>query len=407
MCDQQIPDHMVSADRAFVKALVYGFCRHYWSLKAISNELLSKPLRKKDQDIHIVLMLGIYQLKYLETPAHAAISESVDCCRELKKPWATKMINACLRRFDREQFEPNSDNLEADTNHPLWLVKALKKAYPAHSSKIIEANNTPAPLTLRVNRKQHDPEQYQELLLAEGLSAKRGEYGPEALILDRPVPVTALPGFAEGSASVQDEAAQICAHALRLLPNSRVLDACAAPGGKSCHMLELEPSIDLTCIDKDEKRCATIQENLSRLNLSARVIAEAAELTSNWWDKAYFDRILADVPCSSTGVIRRHPDIKMLREPEEVEALNRIQARLLDALWQTLAPGGLLLYSTCSILPEENEEQICRFISEHSDASALPIPALTISRQEFGYQVLPGESNMDGFYYCLLEKSTP
>lgn len=404
-CDQRIPSDMVSADRAFVKALVFGLCRHYWSLLSIAEQLLSKPLRQKDRDIHTLLLLGVYQLKYLNTPAHAAISECVESCRQLKKSWATKMVNACLRRLEREGISENPKSIEAKLNHPYWLVKAIKTAYPDNSESIFFANNTPAPLTLRVNRLRGSLDAYLEKLEEANIAARRGEHSPDAIILDKPVPVSALPGFSDGDASVQDEAAQLCSHALQVEKGMRVLDACAAPGGKSCHLLELTPEIDLTCLDKEETRNNKIHENLSRLDLKARVITASAEATEQWWDGRDFQRILADVPCSSTGVIRRHPDIKILRTPEEVASLLPVQSEILNALWTTLAPGGKLLYSTCSILPEENELQIAQFLEGNKDAKAVAIPAFPIARQQWGYQTLPGNADMDGFYYCLLEKA--
>lgn len=400
--------NLTARDQAWVRHVCFGAVRWHGRLGAILRELLDKSIKAADKDIECLLRLGLYQIIYQRTPDHAAVSETVQATKALKKAWAGSLINGVLRRFLREQeaILAKADQVEsAQYSFPTWLADRLKQAWPEDWQTIMRASNEHPPLSLRINALVSSREQYLERLQQAEINAEpwlqteMGIHLPEALM------VTDLPNFAQGAFSVQDAAAQQAALLLDCQANMRVLDACAAPGGKTCHLLERYPHIDLWALDNSAKRTQQVYENLTRLNLKAAVkVADAGDLTA-WWDGQSFDRILLDAPCSATGVIRRHPDIKLLRKKTDIVTLQQQQARLLQALWQVLKPGGRLLYATCSILPEENNLQVEQFLKIQPDAQAKQIEANWGRALSVGRQILPGEQGMDGFYYALLEKA--
>lgn len=405
-------------DRALVKELSFGTLRMLPRLEALSARLRDKPGRKADGDLDALVLIGLYQLAETRIPAHAAVASTVAAARLLGKPRATGFVNALLRRYLRERVTLDASIATApghDTLFPDWLQGVLSEAWPDHWPAILAASNARPPMTLRVNLMRTTRTAYAQQLAAAGLTARPVALAPAALMLDRPVPVAELPGFAEGLVSVQDAGAQLAAVLLDAQPGERVLDACAAPGGKAAHILErCGNRIALIAIDIDAERLARVGSGLARLGLTAAAIAlgdaskpprESRSAPSPGWAKQRYQRILVDAPCSATGVIRRHPDIKWLRRPTDLAALSAQQARILIALWPLLEPGGRLLYTTCSLLPDENDRQIERFLADQPDAREEPIIAdwgVTCIR---GRQTLPAEGGPDGFYYAALSKA--
>jgi 16S rRNA (cytosine967-C5)-methyltransferase len=396
---------------ALIQEMCYGTMREWLRLEAIAGAYLERPV--KDETVHALLLLGLYQLRAMRAPAHTAVAETVEAAAHLERPWARGLLNACLRASLRDPARGGralAADLPAQHAHPPWLIEAARAAFPGDWEAVLAANNARAPFTLRVNTTRITRAQYVARLSAAGIAAAPAPCTESGLALAQPRPVERLPGFAEGLVSVQDAAAQLAAAWLDAPPGARVLDACAAPGGKSAHLLERTPGIELTALDIDRERAARLGENLARLGLAAHVrVADAAE-PAGWWDGRAFDAILLDAPCSASGVIRRHPDIKLRRRPGDLAALADSQRRLLEALWPTLRPGGKLLYVTCSILPDENELRIGEFLARHTDAREQPLPASAGRPRTHGRQILPGEScgdggpSMDGFYYACLEK---
>lgn len=395
-------------DQAWVRNVCFGAIRWHGRLGAILRELLDKPIKAADKDVECLLRLGLYQIIYQRTPDHAAVSETVQATRSLKKIWAGSFVNGVLRRFLREQeaILAQADQVEsAQYSFPTWLADQIKAAWPQEWQAIMHASNEHPPLSLRVNALVTTRDHYLERLQQQGIQAEPLLTSDVGIHLPEAVNVTELPDFAEGAVSVQDAAAQQAALLLDCQGTRRVLDACAAPGGKTCHLLERYPTIDLVAIDNSEKRLRQVYENLTRLKLKATVKVANAAAIDEWWDGQSFERILLDAPCSATGVIRRHPDIKLLRKKTDIATLQQEQAQLLQALWKVLKPGGLLLYATCSILPEENNLQIERFLQNQPDAQVKEIQAAWGRVLSVGRQILPGEQGMDGFYYALLEKT--
>lgn len=396
-------------DRAFARHLAYGVLRWYSALEWLTGQLLRRPLKPRDRDIHRLVLLGLFQLWKEDAGAHAAVNESAECARQLGKPWAVAVVNAVLRRFQREQAEwlNRLAGQDAKYAHPQWLLEALRRDWPDDWEAIAQANNEAAALWLRL-RRDRDASTTTSRLGQSGFTVRTHRFAPDALRVDPAVGVDALPGFAEGFLSVQDPAAQLAADLLELTPGLRVLDACAAPGGKAGHLLEVAPGIELTALDRSPQRLGMVTANLERLGFGSHpglsLQAEDAAAPETWWDGISYQRILLDAPCTATGVIRRHPEIKWLRTPPQIVDAAELQAGLLHALWPLLDAGGILLYATCSVLKDENSRQIDRFLASHGDAEVSTIDAGWGRADGAGRQILPGESDMDGFYYARLRK---
>lgn len=396
-----LPDN----DRSLCQQLCYGVIRWQPQLEAISQSLLTKSLRAKDADIAALLLCGLYQLRDMRVPSHAAISETVNACKILGKPWATGLLNASLRNYQRqhEEIEANILHQEpAKYAHPDWLIQRFKQDWPMQWSAILEANNLQPPMMLRVNIQHGSRQDYLARLAQADIDASAIESCCDGILLATPCDVFQLPGFAEGHASVQDGAAQLVVQLLDLKSNLRILDACAAPGGKTCHILEQFPENQMVALDIEPRRLLQIKQNTDRLNLNAELIAADAVDVDKWWDGQLFDRILIDAPCSGTGVIRRHPDIKLLRRPEDIASLADQQQQLLNNLWPLLKPDGVLVYTTCSALKQENEHQITSFLQLHPEAQENEVSSAPAERRSVGYQRLPGDNILDGFYYASL-----
>ena len=408
-CLPELQAQVVERDRPLLQDLCYGTLRWYPRLNVLLKVLLEKPFRSKDQDIHVLLACALYQIMETRIPDHAAVNETVAVIKKLKKPWAKGLVNGVLRRFIRERDSLNTQLADSAVymySHPKWLCKRIEQAWPQQSAAIFAANNHPGPMTLRVNQKRQSRAEYLATLQAVSIEAKATALSGDGVQLLKATGVDAIPGFAEGQLSVQDEAAQLAAQLLQLEPGQRVLDACCAPGGKTCHILERELKLDeLVALDIDESRLARVRENFERLSVQANLVAADAAATDEWWDGQPFDRILLDAPCSATGVIRRHPDIKLLRKSDDIARLAELQAELLDALWPLLKSGGKLLYATCSILPEENDASIAGFIARQSDVEVIDIAAEVGMQTPLGRQLLPTIDSHDGFYYALLSKN--
>lgn len=402
--DAALPHIPKDNDRAFVQALCYGVLRWYWRLDRILASLTRKPV--KDLEVRLLALIGLYQVQYMRVKPHAAVSETVAAAGA--KSWAKPLLNGVLRSYLRERERIDAE-VEADvaaaSAHPAWLVRALARDWPEHDAEVLRQNNAAPPLTLRVNLARISREAYLAKLAEAGLAAQPLTAAPSAVLLENPVPVERLPGFPEGELSVQDAAAQLAAPLLDVQAGQRVLDLCAAPGGKTAHILESCADLkEVVAVDIAPERIARVRENLAREGLSATVIAADATRPEDWWDGQPFDRILVDAPCSATGVIRRHPDIKVLRQPADIDELTRTQARILDAAWSMLAPGGKLLYATCSVLRRENGTRVAAFLDAHPEARESPLAVDWGVPATPGRQVLTGENHMDGFYYALLEK---
>jgi 16S rRNA (cytosine967-C5)-methyltransferase len=390
----------------FLQEICFGVMRYLPQLEAVCSQLMAKPLIKQLRPLQFLLYVGIYQLKFMRIPDHAAISETVEAARELKGQSLTKLINGVLRNVQRQQELFNFEAAPAAVkfNHPGWLITALQQAYPEQWQAILDANQQKAPLWLRVNVSKISATDYAAALTRAGIEYSRPLADlPAAIKLAQAQDVTSLPGYSDGWFSVQDAAAQYAATLLDVQNGQQILDACCAPGGKTCHILELAPDARVTALDKDARRLMRVHDNLARLGLTAKVIAADASEPTTWWQGQLFDRILLDVPCSATGVIRRHPDIRWLRKKADIPALAELQQRILQQCWALLAPGGSLLYATCSVLPQENSMQIEQFLQQNSDASLVALPHQP-DNANYGWQILPGERDVDGFFYARLVK---
>lgn len=391
-----------------VKAMAYGVIRHLPRLQFYASQLLKQPLSELEEIIQTLLFVGIYQLTEMKVSDHAAVSETVEAARKLNKQWACKLINAILRNFMRQKetlMKKANQDITAKLNHPTWLTDLIKDAWPDHWQTILEANNIQAPMFLRVNSQQTTANDYLALLQQHDIEATAIDNIASCIKLTKPVSVNKLPNFDSGAASVQDLSAQRVAKFMDLKPGMHILDACAAPGGKTMHILESTKNLTVTALDIDKQRTKKIAENLDRAKLSANIMTADAAQPQAWWDKKPFDRILVDAPCSGTGVIRRHPDIKVLRRKKDFFAFPKQQLALLNALWPLLKPQGLLVYTTCSIMPCENEEVIKTFLNEHQNATSLPLKLPKEANASYGWQVFPEAEGGDGFYYCVLQKT--
>ncbi|MFT5500000.1 MAG: 16S rRNA (cytosine967-C5)-methyltransferase [Woeseiaceae bacterium] len=397
-------------DRPLVRMLCYGVLRNHYRLREQLRALLDRPLKARDSVIESLLVIGFYQLSDTRVPDHAAVSMTVEAARILRRPKFAGLINAVLRNFVRQKIadgEAASD--ESRFNHPQWLIAQIRQDWPQHWQQILAANNDRAPMWLRVNKRSISPDDY---VVQHELAGERLSGFEQALRLTAPLPVDTLPGFADGVVSVQDAAAQIAAPWLLQHGGGDILDACAAPGGKSGHLLELMPQDSaLTAIDQDADRLRSVHENLDRLGLAATVMTADASNPKEWCEGRRYDRILLDAPCSASGVIRRHPDIKLNRRKADIGALAKRQSTMLQALWTILKPGGRLLYVTCSVLAEENDAVIGDFLAKNKDASEERllqnnnIRDLMIEKPQ-GFQVLPGTAGLDGFYFACLDKAS-
>jgi 16S rRNA (cytosine967-C5)-methyltransferase len=399
--------------RGLKRSLCYGTLRWHFRLAAVLNVLAARPPEQLDPRLRALLEVGLYQLMSGETAPHAAVSETVSAARALGFEKASGFVNAVLRRFQREQvalLHAVDRDLSLRTAHPRWFVDALRQDRGDATAAVLEANNAHPPLWVRVNRRRTSVEEAANALDAAGFSATRHPWASDALQVEPPTDVRSLPGFAEGRLSVQDAAAQLAIDLLDPAPGERILDACAAPGGKTCHVLErTDGAVDVTALDVSATRIERVRDNLARLGLEASLRVADVAVVAEWWDGRPFDRVLLDVPCSATGVIRRHPDIKILRRARDIPALARRQAELLEAAWRVVRPGGRLLYTSCSVLAAENERVVEGFLARTRGARDLThgLTAAWPARPDGhgpGYQVLPGESGMDGFYYACLAK---
>jgi 16S rRNA (cytosine967-C5)-methyltransferase len=397
-------------DQSLLKELCFGTLRWYPQLQAIVNHLMSKPIKDKEREIQALLACGIYQLMYMRVADHAAINETVAATVKLKRLWAKGLVNAVLRNFQRQQqqiTEQLANAAEFETAHPQWLINRIQKAWPEQAREILTANNLQAPMCLRVNANHCSRDDYLKLLAEKEIQASKTEYSAVGIWLNSPRDVTELPGFEDGWVSVQDESAQLAASLLDVQPDHVVLDACCAPGGKTCHILESEPKLAaLTAIDLEASRLERCKDNLQRLNLQANLIAADVGAIEEWWDNNPFDRILLDAPCSASGVIRRHPDIKLLRKDTDIDNLSKIQTELLEKVWKTLRKGSMLIYATCSVLPQENDQVVAQFLATNNDASVVKIEADWGKATDFGRQIFPSAKGGDGFYYSRLQKNS-
>ncbi|WP_438951055.1 16S rRNA (cytosine(967)-C(5))-methyltransferase RsmB [Porticoccus sp.] len=408
-----LPEYLARVDdrdRGLLQQLCYGTLRFYPRLSVYLAELLAKPFKIKDFDIEATLACSLYQLLETRIPPHAVVNEAVDTCLKLKKNWAKGLTNAVLRRFLRERVSLDiklGNHRAFQTAHPDWLIDLWQAAWPEQLDQLVAANNHQPPMTLRANQMRCSRDEYLATLTEAGIEASPTRFSDVGITLEQPCDVTNLPGFAEGDASVQDEAAQLAAQLLAPEPGQRILDACCAPGGKTGHILELlNNQGDVIAIDIEAERLARVSDNLLRLGLQAKLLTADAANPASWWDgKQYFDCILLDAPCSATGVIRRHPDVKLLRKPADIAKLATLQLSLLKALWPLLAEGGALLYATCSTLPQENDQVITDFVRENNSVRLETVATQAGIATSAGRQLMPEIGGHDGFYFARLVKT--
>jgi len=383
--------------RALTQDLCYGVVRHLGALDTTLGALLIKPLN--DENLRQLLRIALYQLEHTRAAPHAVVDHAVRACDKLRAGAAKGLVNAVLRNFLRRRVQLRSEAKRTDVgrySHPQWWVDKLRTQYPHDYAAILDVGNAHAPLTLRVNRRRVTRENYLALLAHNDIAGAALE--TDAVVLQQPLPVERIPGFAEGYVSVQDVSAQRAAWLLDMASGMRVLDACAAPGGKSAHILELA-DVDLLALDSNAERLTRVQSSLQRLGLAATITCGNACEPDAWWDGRAFDRILVDAPCSASGVVRRHPDIKWHRRTDDIPRFAAQQERMLSGLWRLLARGGKLLYATCSVFAEENQSCVTRFVERHADASPIASP----DAATYTGQILP-DTLHDGFFYALLQK---
>lgn len=393
--------------------LSYGTLRFYGEIDAYLTQLLQKPLT--DERLHALLLVAIYQLLHDKADAFTVVNQTVHAVSQLRRPaaksWAKGLVNAVLRNFLRQKdslLNKLQSNEVAAYSYPQWWITKLKKQYPQQWQAMLAAGNQHPPMTLRVNKQKIKADEYLQLLARQDFAASG--LGMEAIALGKPVPVEKIPGFSDGIVSVQDFGAQLAAHLLQLEGGQRVLDACCAPGGKTGHILELA-NVNMTGLDSDAERLQRVQSNLTRLQLNAQLLNGDAS-KSDWYDGKPFDRILADVPCTASGIVRRHVDIKWLRREADIASFNAQQAKILPSLWQMLAKGGKLLYVTCSVFHEENQGQIDNFLCSQADAQQIPLDGLIDGLMagsannitHIKGQLIPTVAH-DGFFYALLQKN--
>ena len=406
----ELPKHIAKIDvkdKGLLQEICYGILRYLPELENEVQQLIQKPLKGKQRVFHFLMLAGIYQIKYMRIPDHAAVSETVEAASALKNKHLGGLINGVLRNYQRKLEKSITTNIEDNLsdpvkyNHPGWFIKKIQTAYPDQWQNILAANQERPPMWVRVNQQHNTVDAYLVLLKEAEVDVEYVDPTSKAIKLTKAVDVNKLPGFALGHSSIQDGAAQQAALLIDCKPNDNVLDCCAAPGGKTCHILERVPNLGaMTAIDIDENRLVRVHENLERLSLKANVLTGDAA-SQEWWDGKLYDKILLDAPCSATGVIRRHPDIKWLRKANDIEKLAELQQQILKNIWSLLKPGGTLLYATCSVLPEENSKQVQYFIDNNEDVEHVSI---TDNASDIGWQILPNEHSMDGFYYAKLVK---
>jgi 16S rRNA (cytosine967-C5)-methyltransferase len=397
---------VAAIDQPLLQELCYGTLRYAPRLDCIARHLMTRGLEPRAAEVHALLLIGLYQLSAMRVGAHTAVDLTVEACRALDAAWAAPLVNAVLRRYLREAAAIDAQLVSVQTYrymHPAWLIDCIRAAWPSDWQRVLAANNARAPMTLRVNLRRTTRADYLAALAGAGITARPAPHAPSGVTLSTPIAVQRLPDFAAGACSVQDAAAQLAAPLLAPAPGERLLDACAAPGGKTAHLLEIAGTVEAcVAIDVDAARQARTLETLARLGLEAQVrIADALDV-AHWWDGRPFDRVLIDAPCTGTGVLRRHPDGKSLRRAGDIVELAARQRALLDALWPLLGPRGKLLYTTCSVLPAENDEQIAAFLARHPDGRSERIDATWGRDTRHGRQILPGEDDMDGFFFALL-----
>ncbi|MCT8344996.1 16S rRNA (cytosine(967)-C(5))-methyltransferase RsmB [Photorhabdus kleinii] len=398
----KLQQNITDKDKPLLQELSFGVLRVLPQLEWIIGQLMAKPLKGKQRILHYLLMVGIYQLAYTRIPAHAALAETVNGAVTLKHSQLKGLINGVLRQFQRQQLQlmECTQNNPSHHLHPEWLLTRIQKAYPQQWQQLIYANNKKPPMWLRVNRIYHSRDEYLTLLHKSGIDAEPAPGSPSAIRIISPCPVTILPGFDKGWVTVQDLSAQECVELLKPINGEKILDLCAAPGGKTTYILEIAPESQVVAVDIDEQRIKRVKENLQRLNCHATVKTGDGRHPEHWAENLQFDRILLDAPCSATGVIRRHPDIKWLRREEDIAQLVQLQSEILDAIWPYLKKNGTLVYATCSILPDENCQQISSFLKRHSDAKL----AGTETNDCLGKQIIPELNGGDGFFYARLTK---
>lgn len=397
-----LQQHVSDKDKALLQELCFGVLRTLPQLNWLINKLMSRPMTGKQRTVHYLIMVGFYQLLHTRIPPHAALAETVEGAVVIKRPQLKGLINGVLRQFQRQQEELLEEFTRSDERflHPAWLLKRLQKAYPTQWEEIIDANNARPPMWLRVNRHHHSRDEWLALLAEAGMEGFAHADYPDAVRLASPAPVHALPGFDQGWVTVQDASAQGCMTFLEPQNGEQILDLCAAPGGKTTHILEVAPDAQVLAVDVDEQRLSRVYDNLKRLGMKAEVKQGDGRFPAQWCGEQLFDRILLDAPCSATGVIRRHPDIKWLRRDRDIAELAKLQAEILDAVWPHLKQGGTLVYATCSILPEENSHQVAAFLARTPDARL----SVTGTPDRPGQQNLPGMEDGDGFFYAKLIK---
>jgi len=409
-CPEPLLQNLEPQQRSFAKQLLFGTIRHYHQLKAILDQLLKKSFKQKDQDLAIVLMMGIYQLGYLSTADHAALSQSVELVRKINKNWACGLVNGVLRQYLRNRQSIEQQLSPANTfiySHPNWIINQIQQDWPDEADQILQANNQQGPMFLRINALKMSRDDYQTMLRVAELESEHHPLAKDALRLTKPCDVAQLPGFNEGLVTLQDAAPQLVVELLDLQPGQRVLDGCAAPGGKTTHILQRQPDVKLVSVELSENRLQKIRQTLDRMQMQCELKCADILQPDDWWDGEAFDRILIDVPCTASGVIRRNPDIKIHRTKQDLKNTVLLQQKILHSVWQQLKPGGILVYATCSLFKQENEQQIELFLQNHSAEQIVLAPQFDsqlASHSQMGYQILPGELEMDGFYLCALKK---
>ena len=393
--------------------ICYGTLRFYWELKAKIDQLLSKPLKKKDKIIENLLQSAIFQIDKTRIPDHAVVSQTVEASRKLNRGHLSSLVNGTLRTYLRSDREIEKINEEIIFNHPNWMIEKIKQDWPLNWEEILKKNNDRAPMWLRVNQKKIETKKYLEqfLINESRIEVDHTEMNDYSICLKTPISVKSLPGFEEGYVSIQDGAAQLAVDILLENKSGRILDACAAPGGKTAQLIEnIDSTSSVTAIEIDSERAELIRENLLRLGHSAELIVDDASDIQSWWDSMFFDLILLDAPCSSSGVIRRHPDIKHLRRKNDIYTFQKKQLKIINAMWKILVPKGRLLYVTCSIFKEENDEVMNQFLKKHDNVALQDLLLNNnilkrMIKTRYGYQLLPGTINTDGFYFSCLKKA--